>query len=204
MKLIASTAFGIESCVSFELKKLGAQEVEARNGRIDFKGDFETIAKANMHLRCAERVFINMGEFKALTFEDLFQGTKAIEWEKLLPEDACFPVSGKSVKSVLHSVPDCQAIVKKAIVERLKGVYKKEWFEETPLKNPVLSLDHNLEQIYPQFYNIEYDLKILATKPATAEKKEFSGYNDYREKYGKSDVLAIDIAVSSNTSKNVF
>lgn len=131
MKLIASTAFGIESCVSFELKKLGAQEVEARNGRIDFKGDFETIAKANMHLRCAERVFINMGEFKALTFEDLFQGTKAIEWEKLLPEDACFPVSGKSVKSVLHSVPDCQAIVKKAIVERLKGVYKKEWFEET-------------------------------------------------------------------------
>ena len=83
-------------------------------------------------------------------------------------------------------------------------ITSKEWFEETPLKNPVLSLDHNLEQIYPQFYNIEYDLKILATKPATAEKKEFPGYNDYREKYGKSDISAIDIAVSSNTSKNVF
>ena len=83
-------------------------------------------------------------------------------------------------------------------------VTSKEWFEETPLKNPILSLDHNLEQIYPQFYNIEYDLKILATKPATAEEKEFPGYNDYREKYGKSDISVIDIAVSSNASKNVF
>ena len=83
-------------------------------------------------------------------------------------------------------------------------ITSKEWFEETPLKNPILSLDHNLEQIYPQFYNIEYDLKILATKPTTAEEKEFSGYNDYREKYGKSDISAIDIAVSSNASKNIF
>lgn len=131
MNLIASTAFGIESCAAFELKKLGAESVETRNGRIDFQGDFEMVAKANIHLRCAERVFINMGEFKALTFEDLFQGTKAIEWEKFLPVDASFPVSGKSVKSTLHSVPDCQAIVKKAIVERLKSVYKVDWFKET-------------------------------------------------------------------------
>lgn len=131
MNLIASTAFGIESCVAYELKKIGAENVETRNGRIDFQGDFETVARANMYLRCADRVFINMGEFKAVTFEELFQGTKAIEWEKLLPVDACFPVSGKSVKSTLHSVPDCQAIVKKAIVERLKSVYNVEWFEET-------------------------------------------------------------------------
>ena len=131
MNLIASTAFGIESCAAFELKKLGAENVETRNGRIDFQGDFETVAKANMHLRCAERVFINMGEFKALTFEDLFQGTKAIAWEEFLPIDACFPVSGKSVKSTLHSVPDCQAIVKKAIVERLKIKYKLNIFPET-------------------------------------------------------------------------
>ena len=131
MNLIASTAFGVESCVAFEIKKLGADNVEVKNGRVDFKGDFETVAKANMHLRCAERVFINMGEFKALTFEDLFQGTKAIAWEEFLPVDACFPVSGKSVKSTLHSVPDCQAIVKKAIVERMKSVYSQDWFEET-------------------------------------------------------------------------
>lgn len=131
MELIASTAFGIESCAAFELKKLGAENVETRNGRIDFNGDFETVAKANMHLRCAERVFIKMGEFKADTFEALFEGTKSIPWEDILPVDAKFPVSGKSVKSTLHSVPDCQAIVKKAIVERLKIAYKKDWFDET-------------------------------------------------------------------------
>ena len=112
MDLIASTAFGIESCVAYELKKLNAKNIETRNGRIDFTGDFETVARVNMYLRCADRVFIKMGEFKATTFEELFQGTKKIEWEKLLPVDARFPVSGKSVKSTLHSVPDCQAIVK--------------------------------------------------------------------------------------------
>lgn len=131
MNLIASTAFGVESCAAYELKKLHADNIETRNGRIDFTGDFETVARANMWLRSADRVFINMGEFRAESFEDLFQGTKRIPWEEFLPEDACFPVSGKSVKSVLHSVPDCQAIVKKAIVERLKTVCHRNWFEET-------------------------------------------------------------------------
>lgn len=131
MNLIATTAFGVESCAQYELKKLNADIISTQNGRIDFTGDFEMIAKANLWLRCADRVHINMGEFKAESFEDLFQGTKQIAWEELLPVDACFPVSGKSVKSQLHSVPDCQAIVKKAIVERLKTVYNKSWFEET-------------------------------------------------------------------------
>ena len=131
MDLIASTAFGIESCAAFELKKLHAENIETRNGRIDFTGDFETVAQANLWLRCADRIFIKMGEFRAESFEELFQGTKQIPWEEFLPENACFPVSGKSVKSGLHSVPDCQAIVKKAIVERLKSVYHRNWFEET-------------------------------------------------------------------------
>ena len=131
MDLIASTAFGIESCAAFELKKLHAENIETRNGRLDFTGDFETVAQANLWLRCADRIFIKMGEFRAESFEELFQGTKQIPWEEFLPENACFPVSGKSVKSGLHSVPDCQAIVKKAIVERLKSVYHRNWFEET-------------------------------------------------------------------------
>lgn len=130
MNLIASTAFGIESCAAYELRRLNADNLQTRNGRIDFTGDFETVAKANLWLRCADRVYINMGEFRALSFEELFQGTKRIPWEEFLPVNACFPVNGKSVKSQLHSVPDCQAIVKKAIVERLKSVYHKEWFEE--------------------------------------------------------------------------
>ncbi len=131
MDLIASAAFGVESCAAFELKTLRAENIVIQNGRIDFTGDFETVARANLWLRCADRVFIKMGEFRAESFEDLFQGTKAIPWEDFLPEDACFPVSGKSVKSILHSVPDCQAIVKKAVVERLKSVYHRNWFEET-------------------------------------------------------------------------
>lgn len=121
----------LNRCAAFELKTLHAENIVIQNGRIDFTGDFETVARANLWLRCADRVFIKMGEFRAESFEDLFQGTKAIPWEEFLPEDACFPVSGKSVKSVLHSVPDCQAIVKKAVVERLKSVYHRNWFEET-------------------------------------------------------------------------
>ena len=130
MNLTASTAFGIESCAAYEIRKLGAENVETKNGRIDFTGDFDTVARANMWLRTADRVYIRMAEFHAESFEELFQNVKAVPWEEFMPSDACFPVSGKSVRSKLHSVPDCQAIVKKAIVERMKQKYKKEWFEE--------------------------------------------------------------------------
>lgn len=128
--LIVTTTFGLEAVAARELRNLGYNEINVDNGRIDLEGTVEDIAKLNISLRTAERVFINMGEFKALTFDELFEKTKAIEWEKLLPKDAMFPVSGKSVKSKLFSVSDCQAIVKKAIVERLKTNYKKSWFDE--------------------------------------------------------------------------
>ena len=93
-----------------------------------FEGDEAAIAKTNMWLRVADRVRIVVGEFHATTFDDLFEQTKAIPWEQFLPVDADFPVAGKSVKSTLYSVPDCQAIVKKAIVERLKSAYKRIGF----------------------------------------------------------------------------
>ncbi len=129
--LIATAAFGIESVVKRELSWLGVEDAKAENGKIYFTGDEEMICKANLWLRCADRVFLNMGQFRAVTFEELFQGTKAIPWEKLLGEHGAFPVSGKSVKSTLRSVPNCQKIVKKAIAERLKSVYGKEWLDET-------------------------------------------------------------------------
>ncbi|MCV5997775.1 THUMP domain-containing protein, partial [Enterococcus faecalis] len=88
------------------------------NGKIEFAGDESAIARANLWLRCADRVKIKAAEFKAETFDELFEGTKAVPWEDYLPSDAEFPVTGKSVKSKLFSVPDCQGIVKKAIVER--------------------------------------------------------------------------------------
>lgn len=128
--LIATAAFGIEAMVKRELGWLGCEDTYAENGSVYFRGDEEMICKANLWLRCADRVLINMGQFKATTFEELFQGTKAIAWEKLIGEHGAFPVSGKSVKSTLHSVPNCQKIVKKAIVERLKSVYGGDWLDE--------------------------------------------------------------------------
>ncbi|MDD5602790.1 MAG: class I SAM-dependent RNA methyltransferase [Eubacteriales bacterium] len=130
LDLIATAAFGVESVVSRELKKLGYFDQHTDNGRISFKGNPEAICRTNLWLRCAERVLLKMGEFKALSFEELFQGTKALPWDEILPENARFPVEGKSIRSKLYSVPDCQAIVKKAVVEKLKQKYRREIFPE--------------------------------------------------------------------------
>lgn len=128
--LIATTAFGIEAVTARELAKLGYEDQMVENGRVLYRGDESAICKSNMWLRTAERVLIRMGEFTALSFEELFEKTKALPWDEWLPENAEFPVEGKSIKSKLFSVPDCQAIVKKAVVEKMKQKYKKQWFEE--------------------------------------------------------------------------
>ncbi|MGG0655627.1 THUMP domain-containing class I SAM-dependent RNA methyltransferase [Rummeliibacillus pycnus] len=130
-QLVATAAMGLESIVADELKALGYTTI-TDNGKVYFEGDEKDIAKTNLWLRVADRVKIVAGKFPAKTFEQLFEGVRAIEWEKYLPVDAEFPVSGKSVKSKLFSVPDCQAITKKAIVERMKYHYKRLGFlEET-------------------------------------------------------------------------
>ncbi|MBE7065215.1 MAG: class I SAM-dependent RNA methyltransferase, partial [Ruminococcaceae bacterium] len=131
INLIATTAFGLEAVTARELEWLGYTERSTENGRIYFSADIEGICKCNMWLRTANRLCINMGQFKALTFDELFEGTKALPWERWLTENAEFPVDGKSVKSKLFSISDCQAIVKKAIAERLKKVYKVDWINET-------------------------------------------------------------------------
>ncbi|WP_075617714.1 THUMP domain-containing class I SAM-dependent RNA methyltransferase [Paenisporosarcina indica] len=126
-RLVATSAMGLESIVADEVKALG-YETKTENGKIHFEGDERAIARANMWLRVSDRVKIIAGDFKATTFDQLFEQTKAIPWEQYLPVDAAFPVQGKSVKSKLFSVPDCQAIVKKAIVERLKLAHKRIGF----------------------------------------------------------------------------
>lgn len=120
--LIATAAAGIEALVGKELRNLGI-DCQVENGRARFKGNLETIATANLWLRTADRVKIIVGEFDAFTFDELFEKVKAIAWEDYLPMDAEFPVAGRSIKSKLYSVPDCQSITKKAIVERLREVY---------------------------------------------------------------------------------
>ncbi|MBD7986080.1 class I SAM-dependent RNA methyltransferase [Sporosarcina sp. Sa2YVA2] len=126
-KLVATSAMGLESIVADEVKELGFQTT-TENGKVYFEGDEAAIAKTNMWLRVADRVRVVVGEFKATTFDDLFEQTKSLPWEQFLPVDAEFPVAGKSVKSILYSVPDCQAIVKKAIVDRLNRAYGRTGF----------------------------------------------------------------------------
>ncbi|MEQ6356256.1 class I SAM-dependent RNA methyltransferase [Lysinibacillus sp. M3] len=126
-KLVATAAMGLESIVAQEVKALG-YETTVDNGKVYFEGDEAAIARTNLWLRVADRVKIVVGQFPAKSFEQLFESVKALPWEKYLPVDAAFPVSGKSVKSKLFSVPDCQAITKKAIVERMKQHYKRLGF----------------------------------------------------------------------------
>ncbi len=129
--LIAPTAFGLEAVTARELIHLGFEDVRTEDGRVFFSGDEDAVAKANLWLRTAARIQICLARFPATTFEELFQGVKAIPWADWLPEDARFPVDGRSVKSTLFSISDCQAITKKAIVEKLKLSYPREHFEET-------------------------------------------------------------------------
>lgn len=130
MHLIAATTFGLEAVVSRELKQLGYEKQTTEDGKVTFEADVPAIARTNLWLRSAERVLVQVGQFGATDFGELFDRTNALPWEEWLPENAYFPVRGRSVRSQLHSTPDCQAIVKKAIVERLKQRYQKVWFQE--------------------------------------------------------------------------
>lgn len=130
-QLIATTAFGLEAVVKRELQQLGVDAIQAHNGYVEFEGDEVTIARANLWLRTADRVLIKVGEFRAETFEELFEQTKSLPWADLLPKDANFPVNGRSIQSQLSSVPACQSIVKKAVVESLKQQYNMITFPET-------------------------------------------------------------------------
>ena len=128
--LIATTTFGIESITKREIEKLGYKNLVVENGKIELKGDVQDIAVLNTWLRTADRVLIKMAEFKALSFEELFDQTEAINWASLIPLDGKMHVVGKSVKSQLYSVPDCQRIVKKAIIKSMSKSYRVDIFEE--------------------------------------------------------------------------
>ncbi|WP_422485631.1 THUMP domain-containing class I SAM-dependent RNA methyltransferase [Gudongella sp. DL1XJH-153] len=131
IELIATTTFGLEAVTKRELIDLGVEDINVENGKVYFTGTLRDIARANIWLRTAERVLVKMGEFKALSFEELFEKTKALPWEDWIPEEGNFIVDGKSIKSQLFSISDSQRIVEKAIVERLKTKYPIEWFKKS-------------------------------------------------------------------------
>lgn len=135
LTMCCPTLFGLEGIVADELRFGGKlNDVHAENGRVFFEGDENTLAWANLNLRCAERVLIRLGVFQAKTFDQLFEGVRALPWEQFIPKDGAFPVKGHSLNSALHSVPDCQKIIKKAVVSRLGAHYHQNWFEESGAK----------------------------------------------------------------------
>ena len=132
MNWIASAAFGMEGMTGRDLKHMGMQGVRVLEvGGAEFEGSFEDAFRASLWLRTCDRILLVMGRFRATAYEALFQGVKAIAWEKLLPEDAAFPIRAKCVKSQLMSPSDVQKIAKRAMVERLKSAYGADWFPET-------------------------------------------------------------------------
>lgn len=131
---VATCLFGLESLLGEEIEALGYERIETIDGRITFRGDMAAIARCNINLRFAERLFIKMGSFRATTFTELFDGTNSLPWENWIAQDDMFPVKGHSIKSTLTSIPDCQSIVKKAIVNRLSAEYGISWFKEEGVK----------------------------------------------------------------------
>ncbi|MCU5745505.1 class I SAM-dependent RNA methyltransferase [Staphylococcus sp. SQ8-PEA] len=203
-QLLAVCPMGLESIVAKEIKELG-YETRVENGRIFFEGDEETIALANLWLRTADRIKIVVGRFKAISFEELFEKTKALPWEMFIERNGEFPVQGRSVKSKLHSVPDCQAIVKKAIVEKLKQTYDiKGWVEETGAKYPVevsllkdevlLTIDTSGSGLNKRGYRVEQgEAPIKETLAASLVKlANWSGHSPLIDPFCGSGTIAIE------------
>ena len=137
-ELIAPCHFGMEAVLKKEIFELGYDVTEVSDGRVTFSGDEEALCRANIFLRTAERILVKVGSFHAETFEELFQGTRELPWEEYIPVDGKFWVAkAASVKSKLFSPSDIQSIMKKAMVERLKGVYRQNWFEENGSSFPI-------------------------------------------------------------------
>ncbi len=131
INLVAPCLFGVESIAADEFRRMGFEDIVTENGRVLLSGEENMLARANICSRFAERILINVGEFEATTFTELFDGVKALPWEDYIGKDDAFPVNGWSINSQLFSIPDCQSIIKKAVVERLKLKYKINIFAET-------------------------------------------------------------------------
>ncbi len=169
LELVATATFGLEAVVRREIEALGYRIIRTEDGRVTYMGDERAAVRSNLWLRTADRVYLRMGEFRAETFEELFQQTRALEWEQFIPVDGSFPVVGGSVKSSLHSVPACQSIIKKAVVSRLGDFYCKETLPET---------------------GAEYRIRFIAHKDTFLILMDTSGAGLHKRGYRVQDVAA--------------
>ena len=179
--LVAPCFFGVEKMLAREIKNLGYEIIKTEDGRVTYKTDEYGIARSNMYLRCAERVHLKVAEFEARTFDELFEGTKRINWAKYIPFGAQFPISkASSIKSKLYSTPDIQSIVKKAVVESLKKSY---------LETGLLKED---KEKYPIYVFIHKD-KVTLTIDTSGTALHKRGYRERANKAPIRETLAAAI-----------
>lgn len=207
-ELVAPCLFGLESYVADELRRLGFEGVAAQDGRVNFRADGAGVARANLNLRCAERVEIKLAQFQALSFDELFEGVRAIPWENYIGVKDAFPVAGHSLKSKLSSVPSCQKIVKKAIVERLREKYGVSWFEETGVPYQVnfllmkdevtVLLDTSGEGLHKRGYRPKANLAPLRETLAAAMVKTTRARSSVQfwDPFAGSGTIAIEAAMA--------
>ena len=198
---------GLEGPIADELKRMDMANVTSENGRVYFTGGDESLARANICLRIGERVLIEIGRFDALSFDELFEGTKALPWEAVIPRDGAFPVKGYSLNSRLFSVSDCQRIIKKAVAERLKKVHGIEWFPETGalyqiqfsiMKDRVsLCIDTSGDGLHKRGYRPAHNAAPLKETMAAAMVKlsRYRGRDDFCDPFCGSGTIPIEAAL---------
>ena len=198
---------GLESLVGDEVKKLGLADVRVENGRVLCRGEERDLARLNINLRCGARVLLVLASFRATDFETLFQGTRAVRWEDWVPREGEFPVTGYSINSTLHSVPACQSIVKKAVVERLGAAYGLETLPETGkryqirfsiMKDEVmLCLDASGEGLYKRGYRAVGVAAPLKETLAAAMVKlsHYNGRDPFCDPFCGSGTIPIEAAL---------
>ena len=198
---------GLEAPIASELRHMKLDNVAAENGRVYFTGDAAAVAKANICLRVGERVLVELGQFDALSFDQLFEGTKALPWEMLIPKNGAFPVKGYSLNSKLFSVSDCQKIIKKAIAERLKSVYGLSWFpEDGPLyqvqfsimkDRASLCIDTSGEGLHKRGYRPAHNAAPLKETMAAAlvTFSRYRGREDFADPFCGSGTIPIEAAL---------
>ena len=207
LKLIVPCLMGLEKLVAGELKRLGMRQVQADNGRVCCQGALADIPRLNLWLRCGARVLLVLGEFPARSFEELFQGVKAIPWEDWVPRDGEFPVKGYAISSQLHSVPACQSIVKKAAAERLSQRYGLEWLPETGRRYQIqfsilkdqatVALDTSGEGLYKRGYRavgVEAPLRETLAA-ALLLLSHYKGLDPFRDPFCGSGTIPIEAAL---------
>lgn len=191
LQLVATCLFGLEKFLGEEIDALGCRRIETIDGRVTFEGEISDIAKANINLRCAERVFIKLGEFSAYSFDELFEGTRALPWENFISKYDEFPVKGHSIKSKLYSIPDCQSIVKRAVVARLSEKYGVSWFSESS------GVKYQIE-----FFILKDKVSLMIDTSGTALHKR--GYRPASVAAPLRETLAAALALTARPRKDVL